>query len=311
MSSKVGHCERVAPSKPPLLTAGNITPDALRPWEICCRQFLSRKEVAAKDQVGIVAWNIQDPRVRNWYMSDCDRLDALPFDGFMKELRSYWLPYDWTASVLQKIRSSMQGDKPFHVWATEVQSQNALLRGEPPHLSDKSLRGHLERYMHIDLIPDYRFTSIADEEDLRKWVQRVRLLDEKRLRGVARQEAVEAALRASGRQPFQNSRAANTRSKNSKVATDGKSRTRVPPLTAEERKRLKENAGCFKCRQFFQSHTTPTCPNNFPDVKRYTTLTVADVEAARTKKRSKLVDVIIEVEPAPKRARLLRNLLRS
>ena len=78
---------------------------------------------------------------------------------------------------------------------------------------------------------------------------------------------------------------------------------RLLQLTDGERTLLRENSGCFKCRQFFQNHVTSSCPNSFPDVNGYTTLIAADMEAARTKKCPKPVAAVIEGEPVPKRIR--------
>ena len=301
MSAKPGRCEQVAPNKVPLLTAGEITPEALHAWEMGCLQFFRQKEIAAKDQVGRVAWNLQDPRVQDWYVNDSERLNALTFAAFMLEVRSYWLPSDWATMVRQKLLSSTQGDKAFHVWAAEVQSQNVLLRGNASHLSDDNLHYHLESHMNVDLIADYRSANVEAEQDLRKWIEKVRHLDEKRLHDVARQkEAVETALRAN-RQPLQTSRSMNTKSKESKMTGDKTTLTRLPRLTPEEQKLLNDNEGRYKCCQFFQTHTTPTCPNDFPDAKGYATLMAADVEAARTKKRTKLIAAVIEDQPVAKR----------
>ena len=287
-SFKVGCYEQVAPNKAPLLTAGDITPEALRAWEMGCYQFFWQKEVVEKEQVKKVAWNLQDPRVQDWYSNDCERLNALTFSAFMKEVQSYWLCSDWATIVRQRLLLSTQGDKPFHVWAAETQSQNDLLRGDPSHLSDEAIRYHLESHMHPDLMADYRSVKVDKEEDLRTWIDRVRSLDEKRLRDVAHMEV--AAIRANKHQPLQASRTANL--KETKSSTEGKAHPQLPALTTEERTLLRDNSGCFKCRQFFQNHTTPMCPNNFPDVNGYTTLTAADVEAARTKKRVKPVTAV-------------------
>jgi len=301
-SSKTGRCEQPATNKPPLLTPGDLTPEALQAWEMGCRRFFRQKDVAERDQVGRVAWNLQEPRVQDWYISDYDRLNALSFAEFMQEVRSYWLPSDWVAVVRQKMWASTQGEKPFHVWAAEIQSQNVLLHGDPSHLSDERLCYYLESHMHADLLADYRLADVAAEKDLCKWIEKVRLLDEKRLRDILRQKgAVEAALRASNRRPLQASHMTNVRSRDTKAAAEGKTRVHLPPLTKEERKLLQDNSGCFKCCRFFQNHTTPTCPNDFPEAKGYTTLTAADVETARTKQRAKLTTVVVDDGPAPKR----------
>ena len=87
-----------------------------------------------------------------------------------------------------------------------------------------------------------------------------------------------------------------------KASSNDKAHSRAPRLTTEERKLLQDNAGCFKCQQFFQSHTSSTCTNHFPNAKGYEMLTAADVEAARTKKHAKPIAAVIEDEPIAKRA---------
>ncbi|KIM56966.1 hypothetical protein SCLCIDRAFT_29154 [Scleroderma citrinum Foug A] len=49
-SSNVDRCEQAAPNKAPLLTAGDVTPAALRAWEMGCLQFFRQKEVSEKEQ---------------------------------------------------------------------------------------------------------------------------------------------------------------------------------------------------------------------------------------------------------------------
>lgn len=65
---------------------------------------------------------------------------------------------------------------------------------------------------------------------------------------------------------------------------------------------LNDNVGCYKCHQFFQNHTTLTCPNDFPDAKGYATLTAADVETAHSKKHTKPIVAVVEDELVAKRA---------
>ncbi|KAL4078937.1 hypothetical protein V8B97DRAFT_2068522 [Scleroderma yunnanense] len=249
-SSKAGHCKQVALNKLPVLMASEITPEALQAWEMGCLQFFQQKEIVEKDQVGKVTWNLQDVCVCNWYNHDCNHLNFLIFEDFMKEVQSYWLPSDWAT------------------WS----------------------------HMHIDLIMDYCSANVAAEKDLHKWIEKVRLLDEKHLHDAAK---IEMAMKAN-HQLLQSSCLVNAKSKDSKPATDGKPCTCIPPLITEEQQLLQDNAGCFKCCWFFQSHTTPICPNDFPDAKGYFTLTMANVEAAHSKKHAKPVATIMDNEPALK-----------
>ena len=190
-----------------------------------CLQFFRQKEVAGKDQVGKVAWNLQDSRVQDWYSNECDRFNALTFAEFIKEVRSYWLSSNWADIVRQKVLSSTQGDKAFCVWAAEVQNRNVLLRGELSRLPEEQLRFHLESRMHLDVLAEYRVAQISEEKDFRKWIEKVCTLDEKRLKDIARQKvAVEEAVRAS--RMFQPSCSANA--KTSKAARTRR-RVLVPP----------------------------------------------------------------------------------
>ncbi|KIK26115.1 hypothetical protein PISMIDRAFT_56294, partial [Pisolithus microcarpus 441] len=265
-----------APSKaPPVLTAGDITPEVLHAWELGCVNYSRQKGTAADDQVVKVAGNLLDPCIQDWYSNNGDHLMALSFAEFMTEVHKYWLPSDWAATVRQKMLSSTQGTKAFHLWAVEIESLNVLLHGSESYLSEVHLCFHLESHMNTDLAAEYCTTLLSKETDFHAWLDMVRLLDEKHVRDAAK---IEAALCALNRKLFQPSWVANT---NTAAKADGKPRTRIPPLTVEECQLLKDNSGCFKCHHFFQTHTTLTCPNDFPEPKGYKTLTVKDVEAAR------------------------------
>ncbi|KAG1854083.1 hypothetical protein C8R48DRAFT_610217 [Suillus tomentosus] len=87
--------DQPAPTKPPFLTPGDFTPEILRTWEMGCQQFFIHKEVPVAEQVGKVAWGMQEPPVQEWYLNDQDRLNRLTLEAYMKEVRAYWLPSDW------------------------------------------------------------------------------------------------------------------------------------------------------------------------------------------------------------------------
>ncbi|KIO13808.1 hypothetical protein M404DRAFT_121464, partial [Pisolithus tinctorius Marx 270] len=295
--SLIARCENTTPGKtPPFLTAGDITPEGLHSWELGCENYFWLKSVAEDVQVAKVVGHLLDPHVQDWISNNGDRLTALTFAEFMDEVRTYWLPSDWAEAIQQKMLSSTQGNKAFHLWAVEVESLNVLLRGSEFHLTEDHLRFHLESHMHPDLTAEYRLTAARHKKRFRAWLNLVRLLDEKRIHDATK---LDAALR---KKPFQPSCSVNTTASNSK-APDGRARTRPPALTVEERQLLRDNSGCFKCRCLFQNHTMHNCPNDFPEAKNYKVLTAADVEAAK-KKRTKPVAAVIEEEPAAKRARI-------
>lgn len=93
-TTKIACVDQPAPTKPPFLTPGEITPEVLRKWEMGCRQFFKHKKIPAEEQVGTVAWGMQEPTIQEWYLNDQDRMDKLTFKEYMAEVRTYWLPSD-------------------------------------------------------------------------------------------------------------------------------------------------------------------------------------------------------------------------
>ncbi|KAG1718917.1 hypothetical protein EDD22DRAFT_792022, partial [Suillus occidentalis] len=192
-TTKNARVDQPAPTKPPFLTPGDITPEVLRTWEMGCRQYFKHKAVPADEQVGKVAWGMQEPAIQEWYLNDQERMDKLTFDAYIAEVRAYWLPWDWADSTRQKLLSSVQGNKAFSDWAVEVQSLNAILRGTESQLTELQLRFHLKAHMHADLRTKYRTENVKAIVGFRPWQEKVRLFDEERLHNLA---TLDAAFRA-------------------------------------------------------------------------------------------------------------------
>ncbi|KIK38836.1 hypothetical protein CY34DRAFT_90294, partial [Suillus luteus UH-Slu-Lm8-n1] len=290
-TSKTARVKQPAPTKPPFLTPGDITPEALRSWEVGCRQYFKHKAVPGEEQVGKVAWGMQEPSIQDWYINDQERMDKLSFDKYMKEVRAYWLPTDWADITRQKLLSSCQDSKAFSDWAVEVQRLNSLLRGTESHLTELNLRYHLEVHMQPDLRTEYRAENVAAIKGFRPWVEKICTLDEKRLRILASQkEAVEAGLRAERTRYGGDKKLSSSSRYNAKSGQNTAGKTgafvRVPPLTEDERTLLRDNDGCFKCREPFAKHTTANCNNGFPDGATYKTITASTIAAKKAAKKS-------------------------
>ncbi|KIO00253.1 hypothetical protein M404DRAFT_153059, partial [Pisolithus tinctorius Marx 270] len=295
--SLIVRCENTTPGKtPPFLTAGDITPEGLCSWELGCENYFWLKSIAEDVQVAKVVGHLLDPRVQDWISNNGDQLTALTFAEFMDEVSTYWLPSDWAEAIQQKMLSSTQGNKAFHLWAVEVESLNVLLQGSEFHLTEDHLHFHLESHMHPDLTAEYRLTAACHEKKFCAWLDLVCLLDKKHIHDATK---LNAALR---KKPFQPSCLVNTTASNSK-APDGRTCIHPPALTVEECQLLCDNSGCFKCCRLFQNHTMHNCPNDFPEAKNYKVLTAADVEAAK-KKCTKPVAAVIEEEPVAKCAHI-------
>jgi hypothetical protein len=285
MSSKVARVDQASASKPPFLTAGEVTPEALRAWEMGCIQFFRHKDVPEDEMVGKVIWGMQDPRIQDWYLTNQEEIDVLSFKEFMAEVRRIWLPIGWADTVRRKMLASNQGQRPFSEWAINMQSQNTLLRGTTSHLTDVNILYHLESHLNADLAADYHAEHVV-ETDLRLWIEKVRVLDEKRLHYLARQkEAVENTLRS------ERAHSSNDKKSNSNIRSNVKTKdttkpfTRLPTLTDTERQLLRDNDGCFKCREPFAGHTSSNCAKGFPDGATYKTLTASAVLAKKQKKK--------------------------
>lgn len=296
--SKLAHVEQQAINKPPSLTAGEISPEVFRAWEMGCRQFFMHKEIPENEMVKKVAWGMQEPIIQDWYLNDQDRFNKLSFAAYIKEVRDYWLPADWKDTVRQKMLSSTQGQRPFLEWAVEIQLKNTLLRDTDSHFSDTNLKYHLESHMNPHLAADYRDERIT-EMDLHKWIDKVKLLNNKRLHTVAQQkEAAEAAWRAGQGKTTTEKKLASSSRFNAKTGqtasttSSGKPYTRLPLLTDDERQLLRDNEGCFKCREPFVQHSTMNCTKGFPDGATYKPLTTALVAAKKAKKNSTTIAAV-------------------
>jgi hypothetical protein len=75
------------------------------------------------------------------------------------------------------------------------------------------------------------------------------------------------------------------------ISSSSRHFTRLPPLTDDERQLLRDNEGCFKCREPFVQHSSNNCPNGFPDGATYKPLTAASIAAKKTRKNSSTVAV--------------------
>jgi hypothetical protein len=195
----------------------------------------------------------------------------------------------------------MQGLKPFNEWAFEILSKNIFIQDTPSHLTDTNLRYHLEARMHPDLADEYYAEKIT-ETDLRKWIEKVGLLDDKRLYDIAKyKEAVEAVLRAERRKITTSEKPTSSARSNAKAGqkmstTSISSCSRpficLPLLTDDDRQLLHDNEGCFKCCDPFVQHLLNNCPKGFPDGATYKPLTAAFIATKKTKKGPSTVAAI-------------------
>ncbi|KAG2737936.1 hypothetical protein P692DRAFT_20760337, partial [Suillus brevipes Sb2] len=271
--TKTAVVEQSAPSKPPKLTAGEITPQVAHDWENACETYFLHKEVKAADQVKMVAFGMLDPRLHTWYLTQRTVLNAGTFAAYMKAFRSAWLESHWANKLRKKVLGSHQGTRPFYEWALDIQNQNALLYGNPAYLSEKQLRDQLEAHICDELtIPVFR-AKLADDLSLKDWIEEVKHLDDKRLEDLASHRKI------SKRNGTSSSNKPSNKTYNS-------SSPRLGSLTEAERTLLAKHKGCFKCRKFYVSHQSKDCSEGAPEASSYKTLTEADAIAAKPKTKT-------------------------
>jgi hypothetical protein len=289
MSTNKGmaYVEQSAPSKPPILYPGDVSPEILLEFEIGCIGYFDTKEIAPDRQVRKIIAGLKDSRMRDWITTDHERILELSFEEFFVELRSLFLDPNWEELTCREMGTMVQKGEAFWNYAIRMQAKNSLLLNTPSHLSDDQLRHHLEAGMDETLARRYICSEATKVLDLREWLHNVKKVDDQMRAERMEFEQIAKAQREHARRtynaPEPTSRPTNNNNRGPRP--DG-AVTRLPKLTQRERQLLFDNEGCLKCRTPFAGHRSSNCPNNFPSATNYRSLTQADVDKAKKTLRS-------------------------
>jgi hypothetical protein len=274
--TKYAHVDQPAQNKPLKLQPGELTPEVTRDWHNACTTYFMHKGIAAEDQVKMVAFGMQDPHLHTWYLTQRAVLDAGTFAKYMTALKDAWLDTHWDTKLHRKVLGSQQGNRSFFEWALELQNQNALLYSNAAHLSDIQLCNQLEANICEELtIPVIR-AQLADDLTLKKWIEEVKHLNDKRLKDLASHRKITEEL-------YKSSKCSTSSYKPSSSKMNNPSSSHLESLTETERTLLMKHRGCFKCRKFYVTHQSKECTDGAPDTSSYKTLTEADAIAAKPK----------------------------
>jgi hypothetical protein len=179
-----------------------------------------------------------------------------------------------------------------------------LLRGTTNHLDDAALLNQLEANLEPWLSRACDDERIK-EDTLDKWLDKVKIVDEKKRRERQQQRAdaeeaarshlkrntMSAGLSELSRR-YNTFRGGPTNDKTSSSSRKPFDATKsLPKLTDAEQTLLFDNEGCLKCRRFFVTHRSANCPNEFPSGMGYKTLTAEDVKLARRKTSNPVASV--------------------
>ncbi|KAG2335773.1 hypothetical protein BDR05DRAFT_1006460 [Suillus weaverae] len=273
--------DQSAPSKPPKLLAGKLTPEVARNWENTCLTYFMHKVIEEKNQVRMIAFGMLDPRLHTWYLAQRVTLDAGTFDEYMTVLKDAWLETHWDTKLRKKVLGSQQGTRPFYEWALELQNQNALLYGNPAHLDDVQLHNQLEANLCDELTTPVLRAKLASTLTLKKWIEEVRHLDDKRLEDLSTHRKFTEDYYKSKRTSSSNQPSTKTTS-SSRTSTYTSSAC-LGALTVAEHTLLADHSGCFKCCKFYVSHRSKDCTDGAPEASLYKMLMEADAIAAKPK----------------------------
>jgi hypothetical protein len=176
--SKVAVIEQDLPGRPPLLTAGDLTPTVMHSFEMACFGYFEHKDIAEDKQVHKILAGLQDNRIQDWLSVERDRFLDLTFVKFMKEFRATYLPKDWQDITHIKLLAMTQGDSSFWDFAIQIQAKNSLLRNTESHLSKHDLRHRIKSGMTQRLALRCRLEKCNDVIGLEQWLIEVKHVDD-------------------------------------------------------------------------------------------------------------------------------------
>ncbi|KZT24899.1 hypothetical protein NEOLEDRAFT_1178974 [Neolentinus lepideus HHB14362 ss-1] len=272
----------------PILSAGELTPLILCEWAEACESYCENtKDLKPEDYVRKVSYGMRDPRIRDWYRVNKAKINALTLEKYIEEMQKRFLRADWDDTLHDKLLLSTQGDDTFYNWQIEFQSQNALLSGTTSHLDEATVRKHLKTHMNEETKDLVKRDKVKKVEDFNDWLEAVRIRDEEHTRNELKMLRL---LQKNKTTSFAHSTPASTSTKpsssyntshttTSASSSSSSSKPKLPKLSDAKKDLLNRYQGCYRCRCFNVTHRSSECPNGFPKVETYRTLTEADALA--------------------------------
>ncbi len=280
----IAHVTHPVLKQPPILSPGDLTPEAVAAWATACQQyFLHAKSIAPADRISFVVAGLQDPLIQAWWNIDKANLSTMTWDDFLQEICAEFLPDNWDRTVRpQMLHMKMSSDQSFASFARAFETKNTLLAGTALHYTSSSLRDEITARLTERLQAHAYTASVLGITSYTKWKKS--MVEEDGLWITKRNgEAEELAAKlakisfANTKTPSSYSPYSSSTSTQSNASTSD--RTPVPTLTNPERALLKEHKGCFKCRRFYAGHRHDDC-TEWPS-RPYKALTSADTLAAQ------------------------------
>lgn len=301
MSSALAIVHHNKPKAIPILSDGIVDPSVMLKYETAVKYCCMFAKIPAEEQVATIAWGVKHPDVEDWYHDYKAEFDALDLDTWLARMRTQFLPTNWIDNVHRKLINARQGKtQKFSAYLQHCQHLNNTLRSSKAQLDNKSFRAKVQAGLNITLYRLCQVERINRIENFDSWANRVTETDDDRLQSEQENDERLAKMIRNMSIAYTNksSKSSTTRSTTTSNSTDAmKTSKRLPPLTLCERKLLRENDGCLKCRRPFAGHITRNCKIGCPLPSNYVPITVDAVRkahAAQSKSRFNMSTAVIE-----------------
>lgn len=309
-SSTLAIVQQKKPEAIPVLYDGIIDLSVMLDYETAVEYCCEFAEIPAEEQVASIAFGLKHPKVKGWYNDHKAEFDALDLDTWLARMRTQFLPTNWIDNVKRKLINARQGKtQKFSNYLQYCQHLNSTLGSSKAQLDNKFFRAKVQAGLNSTLYRLCQAKRINSIEDFDTWANRVTGMDDYRLLSEQQNDERLAKMIRNMSIAYTNksSKSSTTRSTTTSNSTDAmKTSKRLPPLTHCERKLLRENDGCLKCRRPFAGHITRNCKIGCPLPSNYVPITVDAVRkahAAQSKSRFNMSTAVIESSDNDDRAR--------
>ncbi|KAG6913982.1 hypothetical protein DXG01_003157 [Tephrocybe rancida] len=107
-------CKRAHPSKIPILTLGEITPEVLGDLVCYCKNFFVQKDIKAQDQVKCITACFLNICIANYIENNYAEVCTMSFSDFIEVIRTHYLSEDWKHETRHKLNTLKM--KPAEKW---------------------------------------------------------------------------------------------------------------------------------------------------------------------------------------------------
>ena len=179
-TNNLAKVEQESTSRLPIMTVGNMSPELIQRFELCCVAYFETKEIAPDKRVRKILGSFQDMCIQDWVAIEREHFTALGFEEFMKELQDAYLDENWEDMTCCELGAMRQGsDENFWDFAVCVQVKNSMLVGMGSHLDEEKICHRCESGMEEMLAMRCTGEKAHKKNGLKAWLNKVKRIDDK------------------------------------------------------------------------------------------------------------------------------------